>query len=192
MNTDIYKIDNAKLICRLLPFFVRGRKMILFLEAAASPLVSLHNKFLSWAYETIVDVHATFQEQLFVWYLNHKFRKHFIDDNDSFYVSQSQEGDGLIVFNTDEHEMMKIFSSRIFNNEQGDLVDDVYNIDRLKEYSKPMLTPQDRRSIGVITIYAPKINETADYANTNYVDDIMKLVKNYKTSFGKINIIIKE
>lgn len=192
MNTDIYKIDNAKLICRLLPFFVRGRKMILFLEAAASPLVSLHNKFLSWAYETIVDVHATFQEQLFVWYLNHKFRKHFIDDNDSFYVSQSQEGDGLVVFNTDEHEMMGLFSSRIFNNEQSDLINQLYDIDNLKEYSKPMLTPQDRYYVGVITIYAPKINTSSDYTNSDYVKDVIEFVKNYKTSFGKINIIIKE
>ncbi len=55
MNTNIYRISNARIICRVLPFFARGRKTILFLEAIASPLVSLHKKFLLWSYEMVVN-----------------------------------------------------------------------------------------------------------------------------------------
>jgi hypothetical protein len=42
MNTDIYKISNSKIICRVLPFFARGRRMILFLESVSTPLIRLH------------------------------------------------------------------------------------------------------------------------------------------------------
>ena len=42
LSPEKYQIDNARAICRLLPFWIRGRKTILFLEAVAHPLKSVH------------------------------------------------------------------------------------------------------------------------------------------------------
>lgn len=183
MNTNIYRISNAKIICRVLPFFARGRKTILFLEAIASPLVSLHKNFLAWSYEMVVNAKVTFQTVVFIWYLNHKFSGHFVDSSDSFEISQDQENDGLVIFYMDETELMSVFSSRVFNvSEKKMLVD----------YSQPLDSIENHTSVNIIVIKAPAITETEDYNTTQYIRDILVVVEEYKTSFGKCNVIIKE
>ena len=183
MNTNIYRISNAKIICRVLPFFARGRKTILFLEAIASPLVSLHKKFLAWSYEMVVKTKVTFQTAVFTWYLNHKFSSHFADSSDSFEISQDQDDNGLAIFYMDETELMNIFASRVFN---------VSESDKLADYSQPLDSIDNHTSVNIVVIKAPAIAETENYDTAQYVRDILAVVEEYKTSFGKCNVIIKE
>lgn len=183
MNTNIYRISNAKIICRLLPFFARGRKTILFLEAIASPLTSLHKQFLAWSYEMVVNTKVTFQTIIFVWYLNHKFRHHFAESSDTFEILQDQNDDGLAVFYRGEHELMGMFASRVYNVSERDM---------LADYSQPLDSIVNHISVNTIVIKAPVITETDKYGYSQYIREILAIVEEYKTSFGKCNVIIKE
>lgn len=87
MNTERYKIDNPTVIGRLLPFFVRGKGVTLFLEAIASPLAYVHNRFMSWAEEKLYETRVTSQKQVLLWYLTYKFRQYFINKDEKFAIA---------------------------------------------------------------------------------------------------------
>lgn len=87
MNIERYKIDNPTVIGKLLPFFIRGRKVTLFLEAIASPLVYVHNQFVSWAEERMYETRVTSQKQILLWYLTHRFRQYFINKDEKFTIA---------------------------------------------------------------------------------------------------------
>lgn len=85
MKLDQYKININKIICRLLPFYLRGRNLILFLQGIAAPL-DFYNKgehcFQKWAQETLLSASMTAQPIRIEWYLNYLFKdKWKLEDN---------------------------------------------------------------------------------------------------------------
>lgn len=96
-----YDIDNAKVIGRVLPFYVRGRKLSVFLYAIAYPLVTLHETFKKWALQKKIEASVTSQTLTMEWYLTYLFKKRFEDENASFkiidnFLEQSDGGDTFI------------------------------------------------------------------------------------------------
>lgn len=78
MNTSQFKIDINKAICRLLPFYLRGRRIILFLEGIAKPLDNFNNgenSFASWADKTLLSASMSAQPMRLEWYLNHLYKE---------------------------------------------------------------------------------------------------------------------
>ena len=181
MNTDIYKINNSKIICRVLPFFARGRKLVLFLEAVSIPLIRLNRAFVEWAYEMVVRVKMTAQTIVLTWYLNYKFKHLFQNSHDSFEILQDDEIEYLIAFNIDEVIPIKILASRIVNNNEQGL---------LSSLSKPMKDISKRLFSYSITINAPAITTTQTYTNRQYLKDITEALNYYKISFVKYIINI--
>lgn len=84
INIDFANINNAKLIGRLLPFWARGKKVSLFLQAILSPIASAHNSFKIWALEKFIECHITAQKASLEWYLRYKLKYHFHNENDNF------------------------------------------------------------------------------------------------------------
>lgn len=183
MTTDIYKISNPKIICRVLPFYARGRKMTLFLEAVASPLISLHNSFLAWAYKMILKTKITAQTDVLIWYLNYLFSEHFYNHSDSFSIDQDQDPNDLIAFNYREIANFKMLGTKIFNVEEEK--------DALV-YSKATRDFESRMNVNSIVIHAPKLKSDANYTAINYMQEIHKVIDEYKTSFRKYTISINE
>lgn len=178
MDMNIYKIRNSKVICRVLPFFARGRRMILFLEAVASPLIKLHDAFLRWGFEIIVKLKMTSQESVLIWYLNYRFRDLFVDDSGSFEIFEDSLSRYLLALNVSEINRFYDIGGRIYNTNEVGL--DAKPIKYLK-----------RDSISSeCVINAPTINETSDYTNKQYLHDIRKIVNEYMTVFIKYTIII--
>jgi len=183
MNTDIYKISNSKIICRVLPFFARGRKLILFLEAISTPLIKLHRAFLEWAFEMVMRVKITSQTTILIWYLNYKFGPKFQNTGDTFVIEQDNELGYLVTFNLNEVTSMEILGSHILNTSEQS---------SLELLSRPLKDLSQRLFTSSITITAPAITTTAAYTNKNYLKDIREIVDNYKTSFVKYNIVIND
>lgn len=78
INIDFANINNAKLIGRLLPFWARGKKVSLLLQAILYPIASVHNLFKIWALEKFIECHITAQKASLEWYLRYKLKSHFI------------------------------------------------------------------------------------------------------------------
>lgn len=72
-----YFINFDKTINQLVPYYIGGRKLILYLQALMSPLRRLNDDFVTYAKETRIEAAMTSQIFKFEWYLNRKFRKYF-------------------------------------------------------------------------------------------------------------------
>lgn len=89
INTDHYDIDNMQTTNRLLPWWLRGRKTILFLSAIFHPLISLHKMWRAWALERLIDIKTTSQPNSLEWYLDYHLRQHFQNKDDGFKIDSS-------------------------------------------------------------------------------------------------------
>lgn len=71
-----YYINFDKLINQLVPYYIGGRKLILYLQAIISPLRKINDEFVNYAKETRIEASMTSQIFKFEWYLNRKFKKY--------------------------------------------------------------------------------------------------------------------
>lgn len=74
-----YYINFDKTINQLVPYYIGGRKLILYLQALMKPLRAINDAFVSYAKETKIEATMTSQKFKFEWYLNRLFSKYFKD-----------------------------------------------------------------------------------------------------------------
>lgn len=87
-----YTINNERLINKLVPHYIGGRNIILYLQAICKPLQDLNDWFCEWVKETKIEMAMTSQVFYFEWYLNHKFKKYFKKSTEVITIS-----DGVLV-----------------------------------------------------------------------------------------------
>lgn len=76
-----YFINFDKTINQLVPYYIGGRKLILYLQALLRPLRKINDEFVYYAKETRIETSMTSQIFKFEWYLNRKFHKYFADSD---------------------------------------------------------------------------------------------------------------
>lgn len=86
VNVSKYRTFSSTLISMLLPFFLKGKKVVRFLSAIASPIDDVNLVFTQWARERIIDAVTTSQPLVLEWALNEHFRHYFKDVSDSFEI----------------------------------------------------------------------------------------------------------
>ena len=74
-----YAINFNKLVNRLVPHYMGGRNVILYLQALIKPLQDINDQFAEYAKETRIETSMTSQIFKFEWFLNRKFNKYFAD-----------------------------------------------------------------------------------------------------------------
>ena len=74
-----YAIIFDKVVNQLIPHYLGGRKLILYLQALMKPLQQLNESFVSYAKETRIEASMTSKIFYFEWYLNRKFSKYFLE-----------------------------------------------------------------------------------------------------------------
>ena len=74
-----YSINFDKTINQLVPHYIGGRKLILFLQSLVKPLQAINDAFVSYAKETRIEAAMTSQKIMFEWFLNRKFQQYFLD-----------------------------------------------------------------------------------------------------------------
>lgn len=179
MDVTRYEIDNGKVICRLLPFFLRGRKTSLMLEAMAHPLKSLHKAYLDWALERKIEASTTSQKASLIWYLNHKMRGHFLNKEDTFRIITNMYYPESVIYNMGEQH-------------EGD---DRVVVDMTEAQSENQLYLHNikediEENSQMIIIMAPRIFETQQYNNTIYEKEIKKCADKYLVAVTNYMIIL--
>lgn len=86
-----YFINFDKTINQLVPHYLGGRKLILFLQALMKPLQTLSDAFSEWADETRIEASMTSQVFKLEWFLNRKFRKYFADQSQSIHIKNASK-----------------------------------------------------------------------------------------------------
>jgi hypothetical protein len=74
-----YTINFDKTINQLVPYYIGGRKLILYLQALMKPLQTLNAAFSEYAKEQRIEATMTSQIFYFEWFLNRKFSKYFLN-----------------------------------------------------------------------------------------------------------------
>jgi hypothetical protein len=85
-----YRIDFDRVINQLSPYYLSGRKLILYLQAIMKPLQILSDGFTEWAKETKIEATMTSQIFKLEWYLNRKFRKYFKDSEEQIIIKNGK------------------------------------------------------------------------------------------------------
>lgn len=210
INIDFANIDNAKLIGRLLPFWARGRKTSLFLQAILSPIASAHEQFKVWALQIFLECHITAQKSSLEWYLKYRLKSHFHNENDTFFITQGVN-ESLSCFSNDvwrnglhwdndlrwdvDTEPLVIMNMNLscINTglwENRMLWSNAFlwcNEDNGKKYNDDYL-----ESVEYTNVYAPAIVDTVNYNHEDYERDIRNIMSNFMINFKKINIIIAD
>lgn len=174
INIDFTNIDHAKMVGRLLPFWARGKKMSLLLQALIYPLKYAHTSFQKWALERYIENHITGQKMSLEWYLKYRLKSHFANPEDNFFITQSVQE--LIVFLsaiTWDNEMLWDNDEYWYNGFEGKL--------------KPEVSDDMN---GETIVYTPAIVETVNYDYDDYKRDIRYIMSKYMINFSKINIVV--
>lgn len=77
-----YHINFDKTVNQLVPHYIGGRKLILFIQAILYPLQTLNDAFSQWARDKRIEASMTSQVIKFEWFLNYKFSKYFTNPQD--------------------------------------------------------------------------------------------------------------
>lgn len=85
-----YSFNIGKAINRLLPFYLRGKNIILYLTAILNPLQTLNRQFAIWAENVLIDLKMTSQVILFEWYLTKRLSQYFIDSTQRIVIQDSE------------------------------------------------------------------------------------------------------
>lgn len=84
VNVQRYTVSSKALVGRLVPFFLRGKKVLQFLAAISAPLDSVNITFRKWCRNTLVDAATTSQIIVLKWSMKEKLGQYFANENDNF------------------------------------------------------------------------------------------------------------
>lgn len=84
-----YSIKFDRLINELVPHYIGGRKLILYLQSIMKPLQELNDRFKEWARETRIEASMTSQVFKFEWFLTRRFSRYFANPNGKITISSN-------------------------------------------------------------------------------------------------------
>lgn len=84
-----HKINVDRLVNQLVPHYLGGRRLILFLQSCLKPLQTANDRWVEWVQEKKVEASLTSQVILMEYYLNKKFKKYFKDQDKRIIISDS-------------------------------------------------------------------------------------------------------
>jgi len=87
-----YYVNIPKMINQLFPYYLGGRRLIIFTQAICHPLVDLAETFRDWATESRIEASMTSQIIMFEWFLNKQFGKYLLDSTNVISIHDNSMG----------------------------------------------------------------------------------------------------
>lgn len=85
-----YRINTDRLVNQLVPHYLGGRRMILFLQSLLQPLNTLNKTWKEWADEKRIEAALTSQVIMLEYFLNRKFKKYLADTSQPIIISDGE------------------------------------------------------------------------------------------------------
>lgn len=98
VNTDKYIIESKTLVGELMPYFLRGKKFMLFMTAISSPLDSINKAFREWCRDAIISAVTTSQVIVLKWSMKERLKQYFQNENDDFSFLTPVQSDYITVY----------------------------------------------------------------------------------------------
>ncbi len=133
-----YGINFNKLVCQLVPHWLRGQRLIGYLQACVHPMQSVSDKFKEWAQQTRVDVSMTSQVIKLEWYFGRMFgpgsvriKNFFINTNPIYHRDAlSPDKNQLVCYYRDEAGGSHDEAVHRMYEDDGDGVSFVVSVDK--------------------------------------------------------------
>ena len=90
MEDNRYTLPTDKLVNRLVPHYLSGRRYLLLLQSLVWPLRTLNDRFRAWARERQIEAAMTSQVMWLEWWLNRRFRRYFESAADDIRLEESE------------------------------------------------------------------------------------------------------
>lgn len=113
-----YRINTDRVVNQLIPHYLGGRKLILYVQSLLEPLNSLNRKWQQAARKKIIESKMTSQVILLENFLNQEFGKYLIDPSQRILISDGvipgvpvyweeaeEKVDGLVLYKDKEPEI---------------------------------------------------------------------------------------
>lgn len=114
INVKKYSINSAVLVGELVPFFLRGRKILRFLAAVCSPLDSVNSTFQNWCKNTLIDAAATSQVITLKWLMKEKLKEYLLNENDTFQFNTYGRSDYTTVYENQSEQNLHSDATNIY------------------------------------------------------------------------------
>lgn len=82
-----YKIDTDRMVNQLVPHYLGGRKLVLYLQSLLTPLKSLGTVWEEWATNKRIEAAMTSQVIMLEYFLNRKFNTYLLDPSQRIVIS---------------------------------------------------------------------------------------------------------
>jgi hypothetical protein len=112
-----YDIHFDKVVNQLVPHYLGGRKLILYLQSTLAPLQPLNVSFAEWARETRIEASMTSQVFKLEWFLNRKFKPYFLDSRQTITIRNGAETGLPIYFQS--ADIVKGDNVLLYGEEEG-------------------------------------------------------------------------
>lgn len=173
INVKKYSVSSASLVGELIPFFMRGRRVLRFLTAICSPLDSVNAEFQKWCKSTLIDAAATSQIIVLKWSMKEKLKDYFIDANASFQFNTYGRSDYTTVYENQSEQNLHSSGTNIYmpeNTSDNSIAD---------ESSKVVIRNQSelKSESNDLTIVAPAHN--SKISDEEYIMKIKQCIEPY-------------
>ena len=86
-----YAINFDRILNQLVPYYLGGRRLILYLQSCMKPLQAVNDEFVDWAKETRIEAAMTSQIFKFEWFLNRKFSQYFANRSERIVIKNGEK-----------------------------------------------------------------------------------------------------
>ena len=164
-----YGINFDKVVNQLVPHYLGGRKLILYIQAILKPLQNINDTFKYWAAETRIEAAMTSQVIKLEWFLNHKFSKYFQNANETFSIETAKHTGAELHWENTQASGVQHQVTR-FEGESGQIADNMilFHSDENEAI--------DNKSF---IVYSPPI-DTTKVTRADYIAMVAHQVDKYK------------
>lgn len=113
-----YKINFDRVINQLTPYYLGGRRLILYLQSCMSPLRKKNDEFIDWAKETRIEAAMTSQIFKLEWFLNRKFQKYFLDPEQRITIQNGMKP-GVPLFYQNVTDSKDFIPTPLYRKDEG-------------------------------------------------------------------------
>lgn len=119
INIDRYTVSSKTLVGELMPYFLRGKKLMQFLAGICSPLDSVNKLFQQWCRNTLIEAATTSQIIVLKWSMKERLKQYFANENDGFQFDTYGRTDYTTVYEDQSEQNLHSEAANIYMPEDA-------------------------------------------------------------------------
>lgn len=176
-----YVINFDRVINQLVPYYIGGRKLILYLQALVKPLQLVNEQFVEYAKETRIEASMTSQPIMFEWYLNRKLSKYFANGGSIAIKTTERLGTPVYYQNVDTTHLTLHNQS-----EQADPAKFYYQHEKTEDSSYSFIVTSPPINTKLLDADSKVAMQKYETMLRHYVDKYRLAGKTYRIKFDEI------